>query len=73
MHYDQHHNNLIIQRLGVAARNSSVRSYCAAERGEWWLSGNARPWQSDAVNVLSDKLVFKPRSTPIAGRDLWHP
>ena len=33
----------------------------------------ARPWQPDAVNVLSDKLVFRPRLTPVAGRDLWHP
>ena len=30
------------------------------ERGEWWLAGDARPWQPDAVNVLSDKLVFRP-------------
>jgi hypothetical protein len=20
------------------------------ERGEWWLAGDARPWQPDAVN-----------------------
>jgi hypothetical protein len=40
------------------------------ERGEWWLAGDARPWQPDAVNVLSDKLVFKPRLS----RDIrWHP
>jgi hypothetical protein len=44
------------------------------ERGEWWLAGDdARPWQPDAVNVLSDKLVFRPRLTPAAGRDVWHP
>ena len=43
------------------------------ERGEWWLAGDARPWQPDAVNVLSDKLVFTPRLTSVAGRDLWHP
>ena len=30
------------------------------ERGEWWLAGDARPWQPNAVNVLSDKLVFRP-------------
>jgi hypothetical protein len=29
--------------------------------------------QPDAVNVLSDKLVFKARLTLVAGRDLWHP
>ena len=28
---------------------------------------------SDAVNVLSDKLVFKARLASVAGRDLWHP
>ena len=43
------------------------------ERGEWWLAGDARPWQPYAVNVLSDKLVFNPRLTPVAGRDVWHP
>jgi hypothetical protein len=31
------------------------------ERGEWWLAGDAKPWQSDAVEVSSDKLVFRPR------------
>ena len=41
-------------------------------RGEWWLAGDARPWQPDAVSVLSDKLVFRPRVTPVAGCDLWH-
>jgi hypothetical protein len=35
-------------------------------RGEWWLAGDARPWQPDAINVLSDKLVFRPRLTPVA-------
>ena len=39
------------------------------ERGEWWLAGDARPWQPAAVNVFSDKLVFRPRLTPTAGRD----
>ena len=43
------------------------------ERGEWWLAGDARPWQPDAANVLSDKLVFRPRLTPVAGCDVWHP
>ena len=43
------------------------------ERGEWWLAGDAKPWQPDAVDVLSDKLVFKPLPTPVAGRDPWHP
>ena len=36
------------------------------ERGEWWLAGDAKPWHSDAVTVASDRLVFKPRLTPVA-------
>ena len=38
------------------------------ERGEWWRAV-CEPWQPDAVDVLSDKLVFRPRLTPVAGRD----
>jgi hypothetical protein len=36
------------------------------ERGEWWLAGDARPWQAEAVTVLSDRLVFRPRLVPVA-------
>ena len=36
------------------------------ERGEWWLSGDARPWQAEAVTVASDRLGFKPRLAPVA-------
>jgi hypothetical protein len=36
------------------------------ERGEWWLCGNDQPWQPDAVNVVSDRLVFRPRFSPVA-------
>jgi hypothetical protein len=36
------------------------------ERGERWLAGDARPWQPDGVNVLSDKLLFMRRLTPVA-------
>jgi hypothetical protein len=36
------------------------------ERGEWWLAGNAKPWQPEAVTVVSERLVFKPRLTPVA-------
>jgi hypothetical protein len=25
------------------------------ERGKWWLAAVARPWQPDAVNVLSEQ------------------
>jgi hypothetical protein len=33
--------------------------------GEWWLAGEARPWQPEAVTVVSDRLVFKPRLEPM--------
>jgi hypothetical protein len=36
------------------------------ERGEWWLAGEARPWHPEAVTVASDRLVFRPRLTPVA-------
>jgi hypothetical protein len=36
------------------------------ERGEWWLAGDAKPWQPDAVMVVSDRLVFTPRLRPVA-------
>ena len=36
------------------------------ERGEWWLAGDARPWQPGAVTVLSERLVFRPRLVPVA-------
>ena len=53
--------------MGQAAPFDGVRATPACE-------GLGRTsWQPDAVNVLSDKLVFNPRLTPIAGRDLWHP
>ena len=36
------------------------------ERGEWWLAGDAKPWHADAVTVASDRLIFRPRLTPVA-------
>jgi hypothetical protein len=36
------------------------------ERAEWWLCGNDQPWQPDAVTVISDRLVFRPRLSPVA-------
>jgi hypothetical protein len=36
------------------------------ERGEWWLAGDAKPWQPEAVTVVSERLVFKPRLAPVA-------
>ena len=34
------------------------------ERGEWWLAGDPKPWQPEAVTVASDRLVFKPNLVP---------
>jgi hypothetical protein len=36
------------------------------ERGEWWLAGDPKPWQAEAVTVVSDRLVFKPKLVPVA-------
>jgi hypothetical protein len=36
------------------------------ERGEWWLAGDAKPWQPEAVTVISDRLVFTRRLAPVA-------
>ena len=36
------------------------------ERSEWWLVGDPKPWQPEAVTVVSDRLVFKPRLKPVA-------
>jgi hypothetical protein len=36
------------------------------ERGEWWLCGNEKPWQPEAVTVVSDRLVYRPLLSPVA-------
>jgi hypothetical protein len=36
------------------------------KRGEWWLAGDPKPWHPEAVTVVSDRLVFKPRLVPVA-------
>jgi len=36
------------------------------ERGEWWLAGDPRPWQPDAVTAVSGRLVFRPRLVAVA-------
>jgi hypothetical protein len=48
----------------VLGQNSPEIAYW--ERGECWLAGDARPWQSNAVTVLSDRLVLRLRMTPVA-------
>ena len=35
------------------------------ERGEWWLAGDPKPWHPEAVTVVSDRLVFRPRLKPV--------
>ena len=35
-------------------------------RGQWWLAGDQRSWHTDAVTVVSDRLVFKPQLAPVA-------
>jgi hypothetical protein len=35
------------------------------ERGRWLLVGSDDPWQPDAVTVLSERLVFRPRLMPV--------
>ncbi|HEY2598866.1 MAG TPA: hypothetical protein VGJ79_10365 [Candidatus Dormibacteraeota bacterium] len=35
-------------------------------KGEWWLAGESKPWQPQAVTVASERLVFKPRLGPVA-------
>ena len=39
-------------------------AYC--ERGEWWLAGDSKPWQPEAVTVIIERLVFTPRLKPVA-------
>jgi hypothetical protein len=36
------------------------------QNGEWWLCGNARPWHSDAVTVVSDRLIYRPKLRPVS-------
>jgi hypothetical protein len=50
--------------LVVLGRNPPEIAYW--ERGEWWLAGDPKPWRQEAVNVVSDRLVFKPRLVPVA-------
>ena len=37
-----------------------------SERGEWWLAGDAKPWQAEAVTVVSDRLMYRPPLKPVA-------
>jgi hypothetical protein len=30
------------------------------------MAADAKPWQPEAVTVVSDRLVFRPRLTPVA-------
>jgi hypothetical protein len=35
-------------------------------RGEWWPTGETTPWRPEAVTVVSERLVFKPKLAPVA-------
>ena len=48
----------------VLGRNPPEIAY--RERGEWRLAGDPKPWHSEAVTVVSDRAVFKPRLMPVA-------
>jgi hypothetical protein len=47
----------------VLGRNPPKIAYW--ERGEWWLAGDSRPWQPEAVSVASERLVFRPHLKPV--------
>ena len=49
--------------LGRARPESEIAYW---ERGEWWLSGDPKPWQPEAMTVAPDRLVFRPRLVPVA-------
>jgi hypothetical protein len=36
------------------------------ERGAWLLVGSDDLWRPEAVTVVSDRLVFRPRLVPVA-------
>jgi hypothetical protein len=47
----------------ILGRNPPEIAYW--ERGEWWLAGDPKPWHPEAVTVVSERLVFKPRMKPV--------
>ena len=42
------------------------------ERGEWWLAGDAKPWQPDAVSVQRQAGVQAAADAGCGTRP-WHP
>jgi hypothetical protein len=36
------------------------------ERGEFWIVGHAKLWQRDAVTVVGEWPMFRPRLAPVA-------
>jgi hypothetical protein len=36
------------------------------EHGEWWWAGDVKPWHPDNMTVISERLVYRPRLTPVA-------
>jgi hypothetical protein len=62
---DRHHRGTTRGLLlGVLGNKPPEIAYW--ERGEWLLAGDGRPWRTDAVTVVSERLVFKPRLAPVA-------
>ena len=43
----------------------------AWERGEWWLAGDAKPWQPDAVTAISERLIYRQSLKPVSVGDGW--
>ena len=45
----------------VGARSEPARGRLLGTGG-WWLAGDAKPWQPEAVTVVSGRLIFRPRT-----------
>jgi hypothetical protein len=54
------------RRETIYDRRAGPETALAQLRPTRELAGDARPWQPDGVNVLSDKLVSRPRLAPVA-------
>lgn len=44
---------------GVLGQNPPETAYW---KWEWWIAGDAKPWQPEAVIVVSGRLIFRPRT-----------
>ena len=57
---------VVIALSGAPALGQNPPEIAYWERGEWWLAGDSKPWHPEAVTVVSERLVFKPRLAPVA-------